>query len=249
MSRLTKTLPLLLLTIILSTSCVTYNKLRYFKEVSAPVERERTLKQIKPFDNLYIRVLSIDENTNALFDVNSGTTGQQFLISYQVDEAGNIDFPFIGKVKISDMTVPEASTKLQELVADYAPKATVVIRFVENKVTVLGQVENEGIYEFSSDNITVYDALALSGGITQFGNLKKVILIRQDGNKISQHQLDLSNSKINNSEYYYILPNDIVVVEPQRAIIWDYNDLTFPTLLTAITTFLTLYVLLSPNYN
>jgi polysaccharide export outer membrane protein len=234
---------------LLCTSCVTYNKVRYFNELTEPAQPNREQKKIMPFDNLFIRVLSIDEQTNTLFDVNAGNAGLQFVVGFLVDENGNIDFPFVGSVNVAGLTLSQASLKLQESLSDYVPKASIVIRFIDNKVTIMGQVEHEGVFPINGDNISIYEALSLGGGISQYGNLKKVVLIRQESGKVTQCRLDLSNSDIINSKYYYIKPNDIIVVEPLRSITWNYNNLTLPTLLAAITTFLAMYVVLFPNNN
>jgi len=102
-----------------------------------------------PYDNLYIRVLSTDEQTNQLFNANEGSSGLQFMVSYPVDEDGNINYQFIGNVNVRDLTISEASAKIQSVLSDYVPRASIIVRFVDNKVTVIGQVEHQGLYTFS----------------------------------------------------------------------------------------------------
>jgi polysaccharide biosynthesis/export protein len=235
---------------LLAFSCVPYNKIRYFTdidEITEPIANPQEQKLITAFDNLYIRVLSIDEQTNTIFNANEGNTGMQFMISYLVDENGNINFPFVGNINVGGLTITQASTKIQTALSEYVPKTSVIVRYVENKVTVMGQVERQGVYSFTQDKLNIYEALSLGGGITKFGNRKNVVLMRHEGNKIVHLKVNLSDSRIASKDYFYILPNDILVVEPMRSISWSYNNSTFTTILTTITSILALYIVFFPN--
>ena len=97
-------------------------------------------------------------------------------------------------------------------------------------------MQQQGVYAFSQDKLNIYEALALGGGLTRYGNRKNIILIRQEGERIMHHKLNLSDSKIASKDYYYILPNDVIVVEPLSSISSSYPNITFTTLLSAITT-------------
>jgi polysaccharide export outer membrane protein len=238
------------LMIFLTTSCVSFNKIRYFTDIDnieGPVVNPHEQKLIMPFDNLYIKVLSIDEQQNRLFDVNQGNAGLNVMISYLVDKDGNIDFPFVGSLNVAGMTINQASTRIQVALSDYVSKTSVVVRFVENKVTIMGQVERQGTFAFTQDKLNIYEAISLGGGISQHGDRRNVVLIRQEGDKIVQRKINLTDSRIVSKDYYYILPNDVLVIEPMKSIIWSYNNSTFSTLLTAITSLVALYVVFFPN--
>lgn len=233
--------------IVSGISCVPLSKVKYFNdidEITEPVSNPRMLKKIMPNDNLYIKVLSIDEQSNTLFNANQGNAGLQLLISYPVDEDGNINFQFVGNIQVKGLTVNEASAKIQSVISEYIPRSSVIVRFVENKVSLLGQVENEGVYTFTQDNINIYEAIALAGGITQHGDRKSIVLIRQQGDKILHHKIDLTNSKIAGKDVFYILPNDVIVVEPRKSLAWNYNNPTFTTLLTTLTTVIAVVALI-----
>ncbi len=202
-------------------SCVPLKKLTYIndvKELQAPYINPKEHKLISPFDKLYVKVYSIEEKTNLIFGANEnmsmGSTAG--MIGYLVDEAGDINFPLTGKIHVGGLSTDEASVKINESLNEYVPTASVMVKFIENSVTVIGEVVRQGTYSFTQDKITIYDALALGGGITQVGKRKDVVLIRQEGDKIMHHTLDLSDSKISEKEYYYIQANDIIIVEPLR---------------------------------
>lgn len=235
-------LTLIIILIIFSYSCVPYKELRYFNDIEnldTPVDNPRKQKKINKFDNLYIRILSTDEKTSNIFNNSSDQSRYMTsanLISYTVDEEGFLNFPFVGKINVLELTLAEAGEKIQKSLSEYISNTAVIVKYVDNKVTVLGEVQRQGVMAFTEDKISIYDAISLAGGMTRFGNHKKVVLIRQVDNKISHYRLDLSNSKISADDKYYILPNDIIVVEPLQAVSWSYQNMTYTTILSTITT-------------
>jgi polysaccharide biosynthesis/export protein len=229
------------------TSCVPIEKLKYFNdidELQEPFVNPKTVKLIMPFDKLYIKVFSIDDKTNQLFNSNNTVTSSSTssIIGYRVDEAGDILYPYTGKINLKDLTVEQAGAKIGKLIMELFSEVSVDVKFIENNVTVLGEVQRQGVQQFSQDKINIYEALALSGGISQFGDRKNVILIRQEGDKIMHHKLDLSDSKIAGKEYYYIQPNDIIVIEPMKSSSWfKFNSANYSTALYTMTFLMSIF--------
>jgi len=233
---------LLLILILFTSSCVPLKQLSYFNdldEIVEPVVNPRMQKTILPFDRLYIKVLSTDLLTSQIFNATDdmrSSGGNSSLISYPVDEAGEINFPFTGNIKVSTMTTTDAAKKIQTALNEYVSKTSVTVKFVDNQVSVIGEVNQQGVHSFPQDKLNIYEALALGGGLTRFGNRRNIILIRQEGDKIMHYKLNLSDSKISGKDYYYILPNDVIVVEPLKSISTSYSNNTYTTVLTSITT-------------
>jgi polysaccharide export outer membrane protein len=100
----------------------------------------------------------------------------------------------------------------------------------------MGEVQHQGVYPFIQDKLNIYEALGLGGGLSQYGDRRKIILIRNEGTKIMHYRLDLSDSKIAAKDYYYILPNDVIVVEPLKALSSSYQNITYTTILSSVTT-------------
>ncbi len=229
---------------LMAVSCVPTAQLSYFndmEELAQPTVNPRTQKLIKPFDKLYVRVLSIDLQTNQIFnatdEMRMGSYGSTAgLIGYLVDEDGNINFPFVGKINVVDLTTADAADKIQRALSDYVPQTSIIVKYVDNQVTVMGEVQRQGVYSFTQDKLNIYEALGLGGGITRYGDRKKVILIRNEEGKVLHYRLDLSDSKIANRSYYYVLPNDVIVVEPLKAISTSYSNITYTTILSTIST-------------
>jgi len=230
-----------ILIMIFAVSCVPTKKLSYFNDINElqePGVNPRTQKIIMPFDKLYIKVLSIDVQTSQIFnDSQEMMYGNgNGVIGYLVDEAGNINFPFVGSINVSSLTTAQAATKIQKALSDYVSNTSIIVKYVDNQVTIMGEVQNQGVFPFTQDKLNIYEALGLGGGLTRYGDRKNIILIRNEGDKILHYRLNLSDSKIAGKDYYYILPNDVIVVEPLRAISSSYSNITFTTVLSSITT-------------
>jgi polysaccharide biosynthesis/export protein len=222
------------------TSCVPVTQLSYFndaKELGEPGVNPKIQKLIMPFDKLYIKVLSIDPNTSQIFNTTEEMRyGDMSVVGYLVDELGNINFPFVGNINVVSLTTTQAGEKIQKALNDYVSNTSVIVKYIDNQVTVMGEVRNQGVYKFSQDKLNIYEAIGLGGGITTYGNRKNVILIRNEGEKIMHYRLNLSDSKIAGRDTYYILPNDVIVVEPLSAISSSYTNVTYTTILSSITT-------------
>jgi polysaccharide biosynthesis/export protein len=227
--------------IIFSTSCVPTKDLSYFNDLNDledPGVNPKTQKLIMPFDKLYIKVYSTDPQTSQIFNTSSeiGYGNNNNLIGYLVDEAGNVNFPFVGNINVGSLTTAQASQKIQKALSDYVASTSVIVKYVDNKVTIMGEVQNQGVFTFTQDKLNIYEALSLGSGLTRYGNRKNIILIRNVGEKIIHYRLNLSDSKIASKDTYYILPNDVIIVEPLKAVSTSYSNITYTTILTSITT-------------
>jgi len=223
-------------------SCVPTKQLKYFNDINDNSEEEvnpRIEKTIMPFDKLFIRVLSIDPQTSQIFnspeEMRLGV-GNNGIIGYLVNEAGDINFPFVGPINVVSLTTSQAAEKIQKALNDYVSNTSIIVKYIDNQITVIGEVLQQGVYPFTQDKLTIYDAIGLGGGLTRYGDRKNIILIRNVDNKIMQYRLNLSDSRITGNNFYYILPNDIIVVEPLKAVSTSYSNITFTTVLTSITT-------------
>lgn len=248
---------LITLLILIAVSCVPSRQLSYFNdinELAEPLINPRTQKMIMPFDKLYIRVLSIDLQTSQIFNSaeemrSGGTSTMAGLIGYLVDESGNINFPFVGNINVVSLTTAQAASKIQKSLSEYVSNTSIVVKYVDNQVTVMGEVQRQGVFGFTQDKLNIYEAIGLGSGLTRYGDRKNIILIRNEGGKIMHYRLNLSDSKIATRDYYYILPNDVVVVEPLKAISTSYANITYTTILSSITTLIAILLFTGVNFN
>jgi polysaccharide export outer membrane protein len=236
---------LVFLMTIISLSCVPKKQLSYFNdinELNEPGVNPRTQKLIMPFDKLYIKVLSIDLQTSQIFnstdEMRSSGNVSSGILGYLVDEKGNVNFPFVGDINVGSLTTSQAATKIQKALSDYVSNTSVIVKYIDNQVTVMGEVNRQGVFNFTQDKLNIYEALGLGGGLTRYGDRKNIVLIRHEGDKVMHYRLNLSESKIATKDYYYIFPNDVIVVEPLKAVSSSYSNITFTTILSSITTFI-----------
>lgn len=220
------------------SSCMSYKKLQYVREgKDSDYKTERRSKTIKPFDELYIKVLSTDEKTAAIFSIESRSiTTDLHLVSYTVNEKGEIYFPFVGRIHVKDLTLEEASEKVQSALSQYLLNTAVRVRFINNSVTVLGQVEKGGDFTFSTDKLSIFQAIGLAGGINAYGDREKVTVIRMIDNKTTFNEVNLAAKNIVESKFYYIEPNDIVIVKPLKAVTRTFQNHTYSTVLASVST-------------
>ena len=239
----------LIIMMIFISSCVPISKLSYLNDINElqePIVNPREHKLIMPFDKLYIKVYSIDEKTNLLLNSNENmsSTSTTSMIGYTVDETGDIYYPLVGKIKVGGLSIAQASSKISETLNESVSVSSVIIRFLDNNITLLGEVNRQGSYSFSQDKLNIYEALALGGGMSLYGNRKNVVLIRQEGDKIMHHKLDLSDSRIAAKDYYYIQANDVIIVEPMRTLSSSIGNNTYSLFLSSISTILSVLSIL-----
>jgi len=211
-----------LLVLFLINSCTPTSKLKYVQNKGDKINKnqyynDRSEKTIQPFDYLYIKIYSLDEQTNFVFRDDRYGTYETELISYAVDDAGSINFPFIGNINVKGLTINEAKEKIEESLGRYLNNVSVRVRFVSNKITILGEVYRPGHYSFYDEKINIFQAFGLASGITTYGNKTDITLIREKDNNITYHYIDLTDKDIVESDFYYLLPNDILIVNPINA--------------------------------
>lgn len=179
--------------------------------------------RIRPNDHLYIRIIGVDpENVAFLNLIGSQTTsvgtGSLELITYLVDEAGEITYPFLGKILVENKTLTEIQDLLQKRVDNYLQNSSVFVKLVGRTIVVLGEVGAPGQHMMTKSRISIFETIAMAGDVGDYGNKKNVKLIRELPEGKLVVELDLTDPDLINSPYYYILPHDIVYVENRTRI-------------------------------
>lgn len=140
-------------------------------------------------------------------------------VDYLVDDAGEIDFPVIGKIKIAGLSQEEVRTLLRQKLADYLKDPIINIRLRNFTVTILGEVNRPGTYPVNGEQITILEALGLAGDLTIKAIRDNVMVIRDfDGTKVYT-RINLLDKNAMNSPVYYLTQNDVVYVEPNKSAI------------------------------
>jgi polysaccharide export outer membrane protein len=240
---------ILIIFVMVMSSCVSREKLTYL-QYSAGSARSDLFSdnqvsvtpeayKIMPYDNLYIRVITPDPQWSSLFNADIGTAGitqeSAALSGYTVDAQGIIEIPFVGRVSVGGKTLLEIKAELDSIFKNYVTDAAILVRLVNNYVSVIGEVRLPGRYLLTKDRITVFEALALAGDMSEYSNRQKVQLIRPSPYGPIIKEFSLSDRSIFSSEYYYIMPNDIVYAVPRQSRAFQVNSSVWTIFLTTIT--------------
>ena len=187
---------------------------------------------IRSGDELFIKVTSADETQTSFNQGGSDMVRDPSVISYTVEEDGEIKLPYINRIRLTGLTLHEASDKIENELSQYLLHPSVFIRFVNNKVTILGEVNRPGVYVFNYKNINILQAIGYANDIATFGNRKKVMVIRNEGEYRSKHMLDLTSDELLTSKYYMVKSNDIIYVEPLKSKMWGLDTFPYDLLLS-----------------
>ncbi|WP_168797586.1 polysaccharide biosynthesis/export family protein [Neolewinella litorea] len=206
----------------LFSSCIQHRELLNFSEGEFPdsVANTPPLMIIQPDDLLSIQVITPDVETSApynLFPSNTNITssgGSRPLVGYLVDATGKIEFPGIGRMEVAGMTVEELKQKLQTGLSDLLINPAIIIRFINFRITVDGEVNTPGSFIMPNERVTVLDATGLASGLTEYANRTNILIIREQNGERQFGRINLRDRDVVNSPYYYLRQNDYIYVEP-----------------------------------
>lgn len=248
---LKKTGLIFFLAAVLLSSCVPMNRIRYLqdpkdqKEAKDDFKKPETIEYlVHKGDNLYIRVNSLDEKSNYFNEggdySNYYTEPAIYLNSYTVNDSGYVEFPLIGKVMVNNFTVEQIQKKLQENVNEYIKNTVVIVKLANFRVSMLGEFNQPGKYVIYQDKINIFEAVAMAGDMTTFAKKNKVLLVRQSEKGVKTYQLNLNDKSLLESNFYYLMPNDLVYVEPMKGKPFAFTEFPYVLILSTITTALLL---------
>lgn len=227
------------------SSCVSKKQLTYLRYTDKSSDDQGlsvtpASYKIMPYDNLFIRIVTPDPQWSALFNIETGQAGiteeSAALSGYIVDLNGYIDIPFVGKVAVGGKTIPEIKTVLDSVFIHYVTDASISVRLVNNYVSILGEVSTPGRYRLSKERITIFDALALASDMSVYGNRQKLQLIRPSSYGPLVKEFSLNDRSILSSEFYYVMPNDIIYIMPMRGRSFVTNSSVLTLFFSVITT-------------
>lgn len=253
--RNAKQITYIALLIILFSSCKTRKDLLYLNDIKdmevldtpGPSPEYR----IKPDDNLYVNVQTLNPAINQLFNPmqsSGGSGGTQALANpagqmingYVLDQKGTITLPVIGSVSIAGKTAIEAQEIIQEKATVYLKDASVQVKVLSFKVTVLGELRNPGVFYNYNSSMTVLEAIGMAGGVTENAQLSQLLVVRRTPTGSKSFRIDLSEKKLLASEAYFLQPNDVVYVNADRLKNIRLTTPTYSFVLSAITTLMVL---------
>jgi polysaccharide export outer membrane protein len=235
----------------LITSCVTNKKLTYLQSEG---DREEFISItpanyiIQPYDNLYIRVVTPDPKLSEMFNTMPATISSisinelsADMLSYTVDDDGTIELPYAGKFMVAGKTLNIVKVELDNALKSYIADAVVTVKMINNYVSIIGEVQHPGKYPIYKNRLNIFQAIAMAGDISTYGNRQKIKLIRQtpDGNTVKE--FSLKDRSIIGSQFFYVMPNDVIYAPPMKGRFFRMDSFPYSIILSTITTFVLLW--------
>jgi polysaccharide export outer membrane protein len=246
-------IPILLL--VLLSSCVTNKNLTYLQHMGKGNDIIPSVTPsaytIQPFDNLFIRVVTPDPKWSDMFNAMPASTGgatmteqSADLLSYTVDGNGAIQLPYAGRFIVGGKTLDIVKTELETALKAYIADAVVMVKLVNNYVSLIGEVQVPGRYPIYKERMNVFQALAMAGDLKEFSDRQKIQLIRQTSEGNIVKEFDITDRSIMASESFYVMPNDVIYAVPKKGRFFQLSAFPYSVILTSITTFILLWTVI-----
>jgi polysaccharide export outer membrane protein len=237
LSNYALTISVFLLYAFLVSSCGTNKKITYFQDVpdSLYLQSKNVISApfiepvIQPNDILQIAILTLDPRGNDILTAansssystqpgsSNATAAPPAVTGFLVDNAGWVEVPIIGKVKVGGMTTAVARDSIHTKVAVYYKNPVVSVRFANFNITVLGEVARPATYIVPSEKVSILDAIGMAGDLTIYGKRENVLLIRDSLGVKKMMRFDLNSTSTLLSPYFYLRQGDVVYVEPAKS--------------------------------
>ncbi|WP_430813619.1 polysaccharide biosynthesis/export family protein [Carboxylicivirga sp. RSCT41] len=234
------------------TSCISLKKSELIQPISIPgydsefVNEQRDSYRINIGDNLYMKVYSSDVKTSKFFRTDFPELMNDsyiYLNSYKVDEQGYVKYSFIDKVMVKGLSIEEAQTAVQTAVEEYFEDVTVQIKLVNFSISIIGEVNQPGNFNIDREQITILQAISMAGGLKEFARADEVRLVRKSANGTVVKNLDLTDSKLLESEYFFLLPDDVVYVAPRTSKSYAFEKFPYALLAGVLSIALSIYAI------
>ena len=179
-----------------------------------PVIQKNDLLSIKVYS------LSADPRIDAMYNLPeqtvAGSSTTTSTAGFLVDVNGDIEYPRLGAIHAEGLKKNELAALIKSKLDTILRNPSVIVRFLNYRVTVLGEVRTPGTFNIPTERITILEALGLAGDITEFGNKATVKVMRDNGGQAAIQTVDLTAKDIFTSPYYRLQQNDVVFVEQTR---------------------------------
>jgi len=243
----------ILLILLIFSSCASTKHIAYFQNISEKVRdtteaitQNPVTPTIEPDDILLIMVSSLNEAAAIPFNqaptsassssiiIGANSTAESLYgrasdmsLGYLVTQQGEVNFPVLGHLRLEGLTISQAQDTIERRLLSYLVDPLVNIRFLNYKITILGEVGHPGTYNIPNQQITLPQALGLAGDMTIFGKRVNVLVIREKNGQRQYGRIDLNNTRsLFESPFYYLQQNDIVYVEPRKSKLWNTDQTT-----------------------
>lgn len=250
------------------SSCIDQKQFIYFQKNAGQSDTinvaQAYIPKIQPGDILSIYVSSLNPAASSFFNpLSGGTAGvgdngtastnlpqnvnpalsQPSASGFLVDADGTFDFPLIGTIKVAGLTTEAAKDTIKNRLKFYLKEPTVSVRFLNYKISVMGEVMHPSVYVIPNERVTLPEAISMAGDLTPFAKHDNILVIRDENGKKQFGRVNLNSRDIFNSPYYYLHSGDLVYVEQGKSKAAQ-NDPTLRLLPIVLSTIAALAILL-----
>ena len=246
----------LLISLIL-LSCNSYKKLTYLQNIKETgidtlYPKQQEVYKIQPADILYIKVITSNKELYDHFNSEmTGTSGSYafreeglYLTGYSVDDSGYVELPVLQKIKVSDLTIDQIKQIITENAKLFLNDVQVIVKLATFRFTVLGEVKSPGIKLVRDEQVNLLEAIAYAGDITYNGNRANILLLRPTKDGTKTFRMDLTDDKLLSSKEFFLLPNDIIYVEPLHTTLFRERTKDYLFVLSVLTTTVSAMILI-----
>lgn len=221
-----KQLLIIIFTTLFLNSCANKKEILYMQDSDSYNNSTITYSSptIQPNDILKITVGALEPETALPYNKISPGTGQgsslemMQLEGYIVHEDYTISFPELGFISTKNKTTLQLQQTIRELLENggHLKNPTVNVRLLNAKVTILGEVNQPGVYNFTEQNITLLQALGYAGDLTINGKREDILVMREVDSLRQISHINLTSAELLTSPFYHIKPNDVIVINPNE---------------------------------
>lgn len=232
----------------LFTQCVPVRKQTYLQErpgelrhypkntVIKSLQVEEYEYTLQPGDIISVRISSLTPEVYDFFR-QAGSTGggdvqDPLLGGYLIEPDGTIELPVVGSLKLQGLSLQQARRKIHEAVDGYLKKPTVHVKLLNFNYTVLGEVSKQGTFTTFNPKYSIMEAVGNAGGLTEFADRANVKIVRRKGEQVDIAFVNLLNDNLIESPYYYLKPNDLIIVRPLQ--VKTFNTFTTRNITLAV---------------
>jgi len=165
--------------------------------------------------------------------------------NYLVDLQGFINFPIIGKLKVEELNKVQLTELLDGKLKKYLSNPYYNIRFINFKITMVGELTKPGVYSIPNERVNILEAIGMAGDLTFFGKRDNVLIVREANGKREFGRIDLRNPNVFKSPYYFLQQNDIVIVDMSKRKIAANDQVAFRNVSLAATVISAIAVILT----
>jgi len=217
----------LLLLIITANSCLSNKELVYFnnlRDTSFQLVSKNFEPHIQRGDIIYVGVTGADPTSAALFNSANSIITQNAIGSFPnvaipgllVTDEGIIQLPKIGDIVVIGKTTNDIAKTIKPLVEPYVKDPIVTVRLMNFRISVLGEVARPATINIVNERVSFLEALGFAGDLTPYGNRRNVLLLRDSAGTQITKRIDLTNASAFSPQTFYLRPNDVIYVEPNK---------------------------------